>query len=154
MPELPKHEGETGGMESGRAPPSIRLLRQWITWAAVIGTALWAGYFFVFLVLQSMGGGTDSHNWFLRMIQDHPAATIGVGMSAVSAFCLVALLEISRGPIEFEALSFKFKGASGPVVLWVLCFLVMVHGVWLLWDKEGNSASSVPTAPVSSEAAK
>ena len=63
------------------------------------------------------------------------AATIGVGISAITAFCLVASLEISRGPIEFEALGFKFKRASGPVVLWVFCFLVMIHGVWLLWDK-------------------
>ena len=59
-------------------------------------------------------------------------------MSAISAFCLVALLEIARGPIEFEALGFKFKGASGPAILWVFCFLAMIFGVWLLWDKSGS----------------
>ena len=58
-------------------------------------------------------------------------------MSAISAFCLVALLEISRGPIEFEVMVFKFKGASGPVVLWVFCFLAIIFAVNLLWDNVG-----------------
>ena len=114
---------------------SISTLRKWIIWAAVVGTALWAGYFFIFLIYQSIVGSSTSDNWFIRMVQEHPAATIGVAMSAITAFCLVAILEISRGPIEFEALGFKFRGASGPVILWVFCFLVMIFGVWLLWDK-------------------
>ena len=124
----------------------ISTLRRWITWAAVIGTALWAGYFFIFLVYQSIFGSTTSDNWFLRMVQEHPAATIGLAMSAITAFCLVALLEIARGPIEFEALGFKFKGASGPVILWVFCFLAMVFGVWLLWDKTGTGESAATTS--------
>ena len=113
----------------------ISTLRRWIVWAAVVGTALWAGYFFVFLIYQSIVGSATSDNWFIKMVQDHSAATIGVAMSAITAFCLVAILEVSRGAVEFEALGFKFRGASGPVVLWVLCFLVMIFGVWLLWDK-------------------
>ena len=113
----------------------ISRLRRWVTWAAVVGTALWAGYFFLFLVYQSLAGGTATEHWFILMVQQHPAATIGVAMSAISSFCLVALLEIARGPIEFEVLGFKFKGASGPVILWVFCFLAMVFAVWLLWDK-------------------
>lgn len=121
--------------ESDSRANDISTLRRWITWAAVIGTALWAGYFFIFLIYQSIAGGATSNNWFLRMVQEHPAATIGVAMSAITAFCLVALLEIARGPIEFKAMGFKFKGASGPVILWVFCFLAMVFGVWLLWDK-------------------
>ncbi len=116
----------------------ISTLRRWITWAAVVGTALWTGYFFIFLIYQSIVGGSNSDNWFIQMVQGHPAATIGVAMSAISAFCLVAILEISRGAIEFEALGFKFRGASGPVILWVFCFLVMIFGVWLLWDKSNN----------------
>ncbi len=115
----------------------ISLVRKWITVAVVVGTALWAGYFFVFLVYQSLFGGATADNWFLRMVQEHPAATIGVAISAITAFCLVAILEISRGAIEFEALGFKFRGASGPVILWVFCFLAMIFGVWLLWDKIG-----------------
>ncbi|USD22641.1 hypothetical protein [Microbulbifer variabilis] len=127
----------------------IQNLRRWITWAAVIGTALWAGYFFIFLIYQSIVGSATSNNWFLQMVQEHPAATIGIAMSAITAFCLVALLEIARGPIEFEAMGFKFKGASGPVILWVFCFLAMIFGVWLLWDKKGAGNSAIATAPTS-----
>ena len=121
--------------ESDSETTGIPSLRKWITWAAVVGTAMWAGCFFVFLIYQSIVGSNTSDNWFIRMVQEHPAATIGIAMSAVTAFCLVAILEVSRGPIEFEALGFKFRGASGPVILWILCFLVMIFGVWFLWDK-------------------
>lgn len=121
--------------DSTSSQEGVSTLRRWITWAAVIGTALWVGYFFLFLVYQTIVGSSISDNWFLQMIQEHPAATIGVAMSAISAFCLVALLEITRGTIEFEVIGFKFKGASGPVILWVFCFLAMIFAVWLLWDK-------------------
>jgi hypothetical protein len=133
--------------EPGSHGNGMSTLRLWITWAAVIGTSLWAGYFFVFLIYQSIAGSAVSENWFLRMIQEHPAATIGIAMSAITAFCLVALLEIARGPVEFEAMGFKFKGASGPVVLWVFCFLAMIFGVWLLWEKTGSGASADNTTP-------
>ena len=134
--------------ESDSHANGISTLRRWIIWAAVIGTALWAGYFFIFLIYQSIFGGAASDNWFLRMVQEHPAATIGIAMSAITAFCLVALLEIARGPIELEAMGFKFKGASGPVILWVFCFLAMIFGVWLLWDKMGSIESPRVTVSI------
>jgi len=124
-----------------RAEESEGRFRRWITWTAVVGTAAWAGYFFTFLVYQSLFGKASPDNWFLRMVQQHPAATIGIGISAISAFCLVAVLEVTRGSIEFEVLGFKFRGASGPVILWVFCFLAMVFGLWLLWDK---GAATIP----------
>ena len=124
-----------------RAEESEGRFRMWITRTAVVGTAAWAGYFFTFLVYQSLFGKASPDNWFLRMVQQHPAATIGIGISAISAFCLVAVLEIARGSIEFEILGFKFRGASGPVILWVFCFLAMVFGLWLLWDK---GAATIP----------
>ena len=130
--------------ESNPDSADISTLRRWITWAAVVGTALWAGYFFVFLIYQSIVGSSTSDNWFTRMVQEHPAATIGVAMSAVTAFCLVAILEISRGAIEFEALGFKFRGASGPVILWVFCFLVMVRCAW----RHGTCMAGVVSARV------
>jgi hypothetical protein len=111
----------------------IAFLRRWGTVGAVVGTALWVGYFFCFLIYQSLFGSEMSDNWFLRMVQEQPAATIGIAMSAITAFCLVAILEITRGAIEFEVLGFKFRGASGPVILWVFCFLAMIFGLWLLW---------------------
>ena len=53
--------------------------------------------------------------------------------AGVASICLVTLLRYSAGPIEFEGLGFKFKGASGPIIMWLLCYLVMAGTVKLLW---------------------
>lgn len=126
--------------DDDRKDQGLATLRLWVTRAVVIGTILWTGYFFGFLIYQSLFGGPRSDNWFLAMVQQHPAATVGVAISAITAFCLVALLEVARGPIEFEVLGFKFRGASGPLILWVFCFLALIFAVWLLWDKAGYPA--------------
>ncbi|MDO9311465.1 MAG: hypothetical protein Q7T85_07180 [Nitrosomonas sp.] len=100
-----------------------------------MGTLFWTGFFFALLIYQSFYGEAIPKNWFLQMLQQHPAATIGIGISAISAFFVVAVLELTGGAIQFEVLGFKFQGAAGQVVLWVLCFLSMVFAVWFLWDK-------------------
>ncbi len=41
----------------------------------------------------------------------------------------------SESRFRMEAFGFKFRGASGPVVLWIFCFLAVIFGVYLLWDK-------------------
>jgi hypothetical protein len=97
------------------------------------GTAAWTGYFFLFLTYHSLFGSTASANWFVHTIQEHFAATIGVGISAVTAFCLVAILEIYVERVEIEGLGFKFKGAAGPIFLSVICFVALVWAVNLLW---------------------
>ncbi len=65
----------------------------------------------------------------------HWPALVGIPMSAISAFCIVSLLRVTNGPIEFEGLGFKFQGASGPVVLWVVCFLALAAALTLLWAR-------------------
>jgi uncharacterized membrane protein YjgN (DUF898 family) len=59
-------------------------------------------------------------------IAEHFAALlVGIPMSALIAMCVVILLRFSAEPIEFEGLSFEFRGASGQVVFWVFCFLAL-----------------------------
>jgi hypothetical protein len=67
------------------------------------------------------------------IIIGHFPAVIGLPMAAAFAFILVVLLPINYGRTEFQALGIKFKGASGPVVLWMICFVVIVVAVKLLW---------------------
>jgi hypothetical protein len=57
----------------------------------------------------------------------------GIAFAALAAFLVVTLLEHAYGKIEFDCLGVKFKGASGPVVLWAFCFLVIVGSMKLLW---------------------
>jgi hypothetical protein len=64
-----------------------------------------------------------------------PIFTAGMSllMAAALAFVIVTILPIAYGEIEFEALGIKLKGASGPVVLWIICFVVVVAAMKLLW---------------------
>lgn len=52
-----------------------------------------------------------------------------VAVAAILAFTVVLTFDIAiGGTIEFEFLGQKFRGASGPVVLWILAFLTIMLG--------------------------
>jgi hypothetical protein len=113
-------------------------LKKLATWGVVIGTALWTAFFFGFLIVSATLPDSVADSWFLRMLQQHPSGTLGIAISAISAFSVVAVLDVlSRDPIEIKFLGFELKGAAGPVVLWVVCFLAMVAGTEVLWGNAG-----------------
>jgi hypothetical protein len=72
----------------------------------------------------------DSWNMIL---DEHVAVVVGLPMAAGLSFLIVILLPQAYGSIEFKVLGTSFKGAAGPVVLWILCFLVIVISVKVLW---------------------
>jgi hypothetical protein len=108
---------------------TIPFLRKVAPWVAAIGvlfgvaTAVVLAIRFVFIEPQATR----------RVLEGQVRAIVGVPMSAASAFCVVWLLEATSGRIEFEVIGFKFRGAAGPVVLWVMCFLSFVLSTFLLW---------------------
>jgi hypothetical protein len=108
-------------------------IRKFASWLVILGTSTFAAFFFGFLIYHSAFGPASPGNWFTRILQDQFAATVGIPLSAISAACIVLLLKAVTGLIEFEALGFKFRGASGPIVLWLFCFLAMVAGMKMLW---------------------
>ena len=57
---------------------------------------------------------------------------IKTSFSATMSFLVVIILRYTSGPIEYEVASLKFKGATGPVILWIFCFIVIVAGMALL----------------------
>ena len=63
----------------------------------------------------------------------HPAALIGVPWAGGAAFIVVLVLRASFGLVEFKVLTVEFKGASGPIVMWILCFLVEVLAIKMLY---------------------
>lgn len=75
---------------------------------------------------------TDKQQWF-EMAKEHAVAAVGLPVAAVTAFLLVSVLQVTTGKVEFEGLGFKFRGASGPIVLWIACFIAMVIGIKVLW---------------------
>lgn len=68
-----------------------------------------------------------------QIIQKQTPAMLGVPWAGGAAMIVVLLFKPVFGDMEFEALGFKFKGASGPVVLWVLCFLAETLAIHTLW---------------------
>ncbi len=63
----------------------------------------------------------------------HPQASIGLPLAAILAFVLVTIFRATEGQIRVELLQLKFVGASGPLIMWVICFLAIAAGIKLLW---------------------
>ena len=72
----------------------------------------------------------------------HFPVTIGLPLAALASLALVFLLEYARGPVEFEMPGFKFKGAAGPLVMWVMVYLAMAATFGLLWDKTATTSTA------------
>ena len=69
-----------------------------------------------------------------KLIEEHFSAIIGLPMAALGSFVIVVFLkQTSHEKIEFEGLGFKFKGPSGEVVLWLICFIGITIAIKLLW---------------------
>jgi hypothetical protein len=111
--------------------PGLRTLASWV---AVGGTALLASYFFLFLAYQLIWGPPAPGSWLAILLNEHYAAMAGTPLAAVTAFCIVSILKVTNGPIEFEGFGFKFRGASGPIILWLLCFGAIACAFYFLWS--------------------
>jgi len=105
------------------------VMKRTIIWGGMIAAGSVGLSYIVFIVYWTW----QEEGWVKDVIKQHFAATIGLPLSAIGAFLLVTVLQISAGKIEFEALGFKFRGASGPAVLWVLCFLAIASAIKILW---------------------
>ena len=67
------------------------------------------------------------------ILKSHYAALIGLPLAAIFSLWVVVILRNKSGPIEFEFISLKFKGASGQVILWILCFLTITAAIKFVW---------------------
>jgi hypothetical protein len=100
-------------------------------------TAFW------FAVAVAVGGGivflytiyivAVGFRYWEELLRDHFAAIIGLPAAAALAFALVVFLRQTDGPIEFEGLGFKFKGAAGQVAMWIACFLAVSAAIKFCW---------------------
>jgi hypothetical protein len=69
----------------------------------------------------------------------HTAQNIGVPCAAASAFAIVAALlkafpppTDANGQVSLKAFGLEFSGPSGPITLWLMCFLGFVFALRLL----------------------
>jgi len=122
-PESP-HQAQGGREQSKR--PSIKNL---LGWSAVI----LGGLFMFGTTMIVLYHGTKQET-LEQMVRDHFRALYGIPMMSICSLLLVSFLRASAGPIEFELpFNIKFKGASGQIVLWVLCYLAMTASLIALW---------------------
>ena len=98
-------------------------------WFAIIGAAC---VVCVYLYGRSFLVGPLFPYW-PEIIRDHWSAVVGLPGAAAVSFIIVVFLRQTEGPIEFEGLGFKFKGAAGQVAMWVICFLAFVVAIKLIW---------------------
>jgi hypothetical protein len=132
LPAIPHSD-----IQPDKIAPDARL-RLCASWIAVGGTALLASYFFLFLAYQLIWGPSVPESWLAILLDEHYAAMAGTPLAAVTAFCIVSVLKVTNGPIEFEGFGFKFRGASGPIVLWLLCFGAIACAFYFLWSGRPN----------------
>lgn len=104
---------------------ALSRVARWIVVALVLMFVLTAIYFFVF-------SGVDPRVFQIVVIQNF-AASVGLPAAAGAALFIVLVLKVTTGPIEIQAPGFRLKGASGPILLWVVCFVAITWGIWLLW---------------------
>jgi hypothetical protein len=103
----------------------IRQASFWFAVTTVIGAAV------VFAIAIYITAQYFTH--WEEVLRDHFASIMGLPGAAAVAFTIVVFLRQTEGPIEFEGLGFKFKGAAGQVILWIACFLAIAAAIKWTW---------------------
>lgn len=72
----------------------------------------------------------------------HTEATVGVPFAALAAFIVVTIFRTTDGAIAFSFWTFSFHGASGPIVMWIMCFVSIVWSIRYLWGRRSVTEPS------------
>jgi len=115
-------------------------LRKYMSWGGMCGAVVFAVMFFFGVVEYFYNGLWD------QISASHFASLVALPGAAFTSFFVVLVLRTVAGPIEFSVFKFEFKGASGPIVMWVLCFLAITLALRATWSLQ----YSAPTGLVNS----
>lgn len=83
-----------------------------------------------FLVLYA---GYAEGRW-IPIFEKQFLAIVGVPIAGLQAVALVQFFRGFHGPIEFSAGPVKFTGATGPVILWIFSFVIIIWAMKYLWQ--------------------
>src|SRR5438552_2194544 len=92
-------------------------LRRWMSWVAVVSTVLFS------IIVGAMVIDAGFHGFWDGVLQEHVVTVVGLPVAAMLALAIVLLLRTVAGAIELKFLGFEFKGAAGPIVMWIMCFV-------------------------------
>lgn len=77
---------------------------------------------------------SENKIWMLSLLIREYKAIVLIPIFVGIAILLVLIFEQIAGNIELKFYDqFYFKGASGPIIFWILCFLTLVTGLNRLW---------------------
>jgi hypothetical protein len=108
----------------------FRRIFTWVFFFGILGMCIITVYFAIKAAFLSYHGISPQ---LAAFFETYFPVTVGLPVAAVVSLLLILVLRETAGKLEFEALGFKFRGASGPVVLWVLCYLAITLSIKLLW---------------------
>jgi len=122
---------ETNSRASIASPTYVsKRFKAMVSWGALL-----AGGLIGLLVLVSLTVWTVTGvSWYRQLMIEHYPVMIGLPSAALLAYIIVVLFEARFDKIEMSVGTFlKFRGASGPVVLWILIFSTITVSIRLLW---------------------
>ena len=106
------------------------VIRQVVTWLCLVAGPVLVGVSYFPIIRAAL----QQQPWLLATFKEHYAAIFGLPSAALLSFILVIVFEARFDNIEMEIFNVvKFRGASGPIILWVLCFLSIASAIKLLW---------------------
>jgi hypothetical protein len=98
----------------------------WILlWAALC--VLWI-LFVIAMVIELIGRNAGA-----QFLVEHFIALVGAPVSAFIAFSVVTSFTQTEGSITFKWMTIEFGGPAGPVILWVICFSVVIASLKIVW---------------------
>lgn len=116
----------------------MELMIEYAPGAAIVLVVLGLlGYALALALAAFFPGNTESVSGRLRAwFVSAPAQNIGIPCAAIAAFAIVAVLlkafaaPFSEGhPLSLKAFGLEFSGPSGPITLWLMCFLGFVFAM-------------------------
>ena len=102
-------------------------------WIIFIGSC-GVGILYLTLLIDGLWSSRNRNSWLLEAIKKNSRAAVGLPLIGITATFVISIFQTTSGAIKFKGLGFEFEGASGPIVLWCLCFLILTLCLKLLWD--------------------
>ncbi|NNU66537.1 hypothetical protein G9X67_14760 [Rhizobium sp. WYCCWR 11152] len=117
-----------------------RFKMTWLAFLSLIGMVGLSTLLFALWGEKYVDLDSDPHTEYLappwtegNFFLDRFPVIVGLPFAAAFSLFLVVFLRQTTGPIEAKVAGFEFKGQSGPVVLWILCFLAIAASIKILW---------------------
>jgi hypothetical protein len=115
-------------------------LRRVMGWTIVIVGGAFVAWFGYSIFVGSL------RDVVIEVAHNHYASIVGLPCSGLAALFIVLLLRNVAGKIEIKFFGLEFKGAAGPIIMWVICFLALTYGITRTWNLL-NTSPILPSVP-------